>query len=216
MIAKHSQRHAGQVSEQLRNLMMKHSDSRVFLNHYLSRRVTVDTQAIVRGTVPQNEIMKAACRMSRWIDPERPRKLTPEQSASVNENPEIQKLLIRQTKLRGKVSRKEEYKEIGKQIRNERQRLRHNLLIEIRKNWDREQAERDIRLQLSGMKFEDRIKTNLSRSTERTPEHNQLIKPFYRCRDQRLKKKLVAGVPRLMPSLLTATLRKAQLHAFRI
>jgi hypothetical protein len=154
---------------------MVHADSRTFLNHYLPRRITVDTQAIVRGMAPQDEIMRAACRMSRWIDPERPRRLTPEQSASVNQDSRIQRLLRRREKCRGKSSREEEYKELGKEICNEKQRLRHALRIRIRKNWDREQAERDIQQQLLGVKFGDRVKTKLGRCPERTPEHNQLI-----------------------------------------
>jgi hypothetical protein len=77
------------MTADLQNLIMRHADSKIFLNYYLSRRITADTQAIVRGIAPQDEMMRAACRMSRWIDPDRPRQLTPEQSASVNQNPRI-------------------------------------------------------------------------------------------------------------------------------
>ncbi|KAF2174840.1 hypothetical protein K469DRAFT_685226 [Zopfia rhizophila CBS 207.26] len=113
--------------------------------------------------------------MSRWINPERPWKLTTEQSASVNKDPRIERLLQRQAKLKGKLSRQDESKKLGKEIRKEKQRLRHALRVQIRKNWDREQAERDIQLQLSGAKFSDKMKTNLKRSPERTPQHNRLI-----------------------------------------
>jgi hypothetical protein len=74
-------------------MILMHSDMRVFVNHYLNRRVGVDTQAIVRGIDSQDDFMKAACRMSRWIDPERPKKLTHEQSVSVNEDPQIRILI---------------------------------------------------------------------------------------------------------------------------
>jgi hypothetical protein len=103
----------------LRNLVMRHADSKIFLNRYLSRRITADTQAIVRGMAPQGEIMRAACRMSRWIDPDRPRHPTPEQSASENQNPWIQKLLRRQSKCKGKRSKEEEYEELGKDSQRE-------------------------------------------------------------------------------------------------
>jgi hypothetical protein len=63
---------------------MKHANTDVFLNYYLSRRITTDAQAVVRGLTPQEDIMQAACRRSRWIDPDRPRVLTPKQSQSVN------------------------------------------------------------------------------------------------------------------------------------
>ncbi|KAF2012894.1 hypothetical protein BU24DRAFT_425506 [Aaosphaeria arxii CBS 175.79] len=165
----------GNTSADLRNLMMQHANTAVFLNHYLSRRVTTDTQAIVRGTEPQTEIMRAACRMSRWIDPDRPRRLTPEQSATVNDDLQIQELLRRQEKYSRIPSRQEKYKEIGKRVRNRRQQLRRELRNCIRENWDREQAVRDIQQQLSGSKFGDQVKTKLNLCPERTPLHNALI-----------------------------------------
>jgi hypothetical protein len=163
------------MTADLRNLVMRHADSKTFLNHYLSRRITADTQAIVRGVAPQDEIMRAACRMSRWIDPDRPRHLTPEQSASVNQNPRIQKLLRRQNKCKGKRSKEEEYEKLGKEIRNEKQRLRYTLRVDISKKWDREQAKRDIQQQLSGARLENKVKAELEHCLERTPEHIQLI-----------------------------------------
>ena len=77
---------------------MKHANTDVFLNHYLSRRITTDTQAVVRDFAPQAEIIRAACRMSHYIDPQRPRFLTPEQSHSVNQHPRIRKLIRQQEK----------------------------------------------------------------------------------------------------------------------
>ena len=95
---------------------MKHASTDVFLNHYLSRRITTDAQAVVRGLAPQEEIMQAACRMSRWIDPERPRFLTQEQSRSVDQHPRIRKLLRQQAKLKSKLL--PDYKELQRQICN--------------------------------------------------------------------------------------------------
>lgn len=45
---------------------------RTYIKHYLPRRVTADTRAIVSGYEPQYDIMRAACRMLRRIDPGRP------------------------------------------------------------------------------------------------------------------------------------------------
>jgi hypothetical protein len=152
---------------------MKHANTDVFLNHYLSRRITTDAQAVVRGLAPQEEIMQAACRMSRWIDPERPRFLTPEQSQSVDQDPRIRRLLRQQKKMKSKLS--PEYKELQKQIRNEKQHLRYVLRRRIRQDYDRTQAEKDIQQQLSGRKFENKIKTDLRRCSERTQQHMKLI-----------------------------------------
>jgi hypothetical protein len=48
---------------------------------------------------PEKELMQFACSMSRSIDPRRPRKLTPEQSASIKDLPCIMKLAERVKKL---------------------------------------------------------------------------------------------------------------------
>jgi hypothetical protein len=36
----------------MQNLMMGHASIAIFLRHYLSRRIIVDTQAVVRGIQP--------------------------------------------------------------------------------------------------------------------------------------------------------------------
>ena len=83
----------GNVSEAMQNLMMGHASITTFVKHYLSRRVTVDTQAVVRGIQPQDSLMRAACTLSRSIDPRRPRRLTQEQSASINDQTNVRALL---------------------------------------------------------------------------------------------------------------------------
>ena len=150
---------------------MKHATTDVILNHYLSRRITTDTQAVVSGLTPQEEIMQAAYRMSRWIDPNRPRALTAEQSLSVNQNPRIQKLLRRHKNCPTTL----EYRELQRQIRNEKQSLRYAMMKDIRKSWDTEQAEKDIQQQISGGTFEEKISNDLRRNNIRAPEHNNLV-----------------------------------------
>lgn len=86
----------GNVSEAIQNIMIGHASIRTLLKHYLSQRVTVDTQAVVRGLHPQDAIMRTACTMSRSIDRRRSRWLTAEQSTSVNEDPTLRSLLDRQ------------------------------------------------------------------------------------------------------------------------
>jgi hypothetical protein len=68
------------VSDALQNLMLQHARIDTFIKHYLPRRVTTDTRAIVCGYEPQHDLMRAACRMKRWTDPDRPQELTLEQS----------------------------------------------------------------------------------------------------------------------------------------
>jgi hypothetical protein len=154
---------------------MKHSDTKVFLNHYLSSRIRTDTQAIVRGTAPQDELMKAACRMSRWIDVDRPRRLTPEQSQSVDQDNQIRKLFQRRERCKRKPSQQDKYRKLSVDIRNRKQQLRYRLLKKIRESWDREQAAKDIQQQISGESFSIKMKKDLRNSSDRSPQHALLI-----------------------------------------
>jgi hypothetical protein len=60
------------VSDALQLMMLQHAKMETYIKHYLPRRVTADTRAIVSGMEPQHDLMRAACRMLRWIDPDRP------------------------------------------------------------------------------------------------------------------------------------------------
>jgi hypothetical protein len=158
---------------------MQHADTRTFLKHYLSRRVTVDTQAIVRGLDPQNALMRAACRMSRSIDPRRPQELTKEQSLSVNLSPRICRLIQAREELKCRLQRTATknpiYKELSRQINNERQCQRHALLKDVQDTFDKEQPVIDIERQLSGLKFNEDVKTNLESLDDKPPEQKHLI-----------------------------------------
>jgi hypothetical protein len=167
------------VSEALQNLMMQHGDIRVFLNHYLSRRVSADTQAIVRGLDPQSSIMRSACTMSRWIDPDRPWGLTSEQASSVNNDPLIRALVEKRKRLNQLLKRKtaghQEYQELNKGITNERQRLRAALLKEIQEKYEREEPVRVIEEQLSGLKISKKPKVFSYFTEDTLPEQRRLI-----------------------------------------
>src|SRR4051794_34421967 len=85
---------------------MQHAGTRTLLDHYLSRRVTIDTQAIVRELDPQNVLMRAACRNGRSIDLRLSQELTQEQSLLFNLSPCICNLVQAQEKLKYKPKRK--------------------------------------------------------------------------------------------------------------
>jgi hypothetical protein len=142
----------------MQNLMMGHASIATFLRHYLSRRITVDTQAVVRGIQPQTALMRAACTMSRSIDHRRPRRLTPEQSASVNDDPSVRSLLNRREQLKRTIpnaTKKLKYKKLTSKINQERQRQRHALLQAVKERWEFEQPVRDVEQQLAGGRVED-------------------------------------------------------------
>ncbi|EMD66386.1 hypothetical protein COCSADRAFT_85560, partial [Bipolaris sorokiniana ND90Pr] len=148
----------GNVSEAMQNLMMGHASIATFLKHYLSRRITVDTQAVVRGIQPQAALMRSACTMSRSIDRRRPRRLTEEQSASVDDDPSICSLLNQRERLKRTVrnaTKQPTYKALTTKINQERQRRRHALLKDVKERWEFEQPVRDVERQLAGLETND-------------------------------------------------------------
>lgn len=138
----------------MQNLMMGHASIGTFLKHYLSRRITVDTQAVVRGIQPQAALMRAACTMSRSIDRRRPLRLTQKQSASVDDDPPVRFLLERREELKRTIpnaTKHPKYKALASKINQERQRRRHALLQETKERWEFEQPVRDVERQLAGL-----------------------------------------------------------------
>ncbi|KAI2959645.1 hypothetical protein CBS147352_10781 [Aspergillus niger] len=156
------------VSDSMRNLIMHHADTRTFLRYYLSRRINKNLPAIIRGLDPEDDIMRAACRMSRSIDPNRPQELTTAQSSSVNQDPEISDLIRRRDKLSRQMGRPlsnhhgteqyEMYKKLNQEIAGARQRARKALLAQIQAKYDREQPMLEIRRQLSGFNLAEEEK----------------------------------------------------------
>ena len=127
---------------------------------------------------PEKKLMGFACSMSRSIDPRRPWFLTPEQSKSVNDLPQIVKLQKRVEGLSGarKGSLKSErYEKAVKRLRNEKQRQRRLLLNQIIAKYNKEQPVRDSAQQLSGKGANENVVGVLEQTENRTPEHLLLI-----------------------------------------
>lgn len=53
------------VSEVQQNLIMKHADTRTFLNHYLPRYIDTDMQNVMNGRESNKSLIRAITRMSR-------------------------------------------------------------------------------------------------------------------------------------------------------
>ncbi|EED11910.1 conserved hypothetical protein [Talaromyces stipitatus ATCC 10500] len=167
---------SGSVSDALRNLIMHHADTRTFLKYYLSRRIDKDVAGIIRGLDPQEEMMRAACRMSRTIDPNRPQELTTAQSSSVNQLPEIQDLIRRRDHLGRRLGRPlsqhkgtvkyDLYQQLTKELGSARRRARDALLKEIQNQYDQEQPMLEVQRQLSGVKLSESVSHRLYQSEE--------------------------------------------------
>ena len=115
-----------------------------------------DTQAAYRGLKPQTALIRAAGKISRTIEPRRPRKLTPAQQAEVDRYPEVRLLQrIRDQKRsvaggRGTLSY-EQYQRAYWAYRNSRRRRKKAFLIEVKKRYKKEQPVIDIQRQLKGL-----------------------------------------------------------------
>jgi hypothetical protein len=77
-----------EVSQAQQNLIMKHSDTKTFLDHDLRRHINTDMQNIINSRKSNKPLMRAITRMSRWIDKRRPRYLIDEQRKSLRNHPE--------------------------------------------------------------------------------------------------------------------------------
>jgi hypothetical protein len=137
---------------------MKHADIRTFLKHYLPRRIGTDMQSLMRGLEPDSAMMRAVTRMGRWIDTRRPRELTDEQKASVEEIAELQEAIQKRDHVTGKLklsSKKSSKKldrldQLKKNVTNTRNRLLYDLRKRVREDFDSQQAVVDIERQLAG------------------------------------------------------------------
>ena len=138
--------------------MLQHANIDTFIKHYLPRR-SADVRAIVSGFEPQKDLMRAASRMTRWINPDRPQSLTLEQSQSVDKHPRLRQLLAQRAKwnqrYKGTATKQPGYGSISSEIVNLRQRLRAALLKQVRDAWDKEHPINEVELQLAGLKFSD-------------------------------------------------------------
>jgi len=167
------------VSDALQNMMLQHASIDTFIKHYLPWWVTADTRAIVSGYEPQHDLMWAACRMTRWIDPDRPQELTLEQSLSVNLDPYICRLVAQREKwkrrFQGTATQQPGYRILSREIFNARQRQRVALLKQVQDRWDLEHPVNEIELQLSGLKFNQDVKTILDLDDDMPPIQKCLV-----------------------------------------
>ena len=77
----------------VRNLVMDHTNSSIFERNHLSRMIRYDVQAAYLGNAPEIELIRAANRMSRWMDPRRLKnKLTDGQEQDIKNESEVQDL----------------------------------------------------------------------------------------------------------------------------
>jgi hypothetical protein len=165
------------VTNALQNIMLQHASVDTFIKHYLPRR-SGDIRAIVSGYEPQKDLMRAASRMTRWIDPGRPHALTVEQSRSVDKDRRLRQLLELRARwnhrYKGAATKQPGYRSLGSAIVNLRQRLRAALLKQLREKWDTEHPVNEVELQLAGLKFCEDPGTSVPTTDEMPPMQKRL------------------------------------------
>lgn len=103
--------------------------------------------------------MRQACSVGHSASTRRPTDLTAEQSAAVNDDPQVQSLLQRRQDLlqgaKGSPQARKKLKETTKDLQSLRARLRREHKQRYRQGWSRQQAVVDIERQLAGQTFEE-------------------------------------------------------------
>lgn len=113
----------------MRNLVLDHATSTIFQRNYLSRMIRYDTQAAYRGTASRGSLIVASHRMSRMIDPRRPRRPSPQQLAHLRQDAGIQRLREHQQDLYNRIRKKYSfiYRAEGQLIYNEYQQVKREI-----------------------------------------------------------------------------------------
>ncbi|KAI9889352.1 MAG: hypothetical protein M1814_005520 [Vezdaea aestivalis] len=180
-------------NDAVRNLVMDHTGSMIFQRNYLSRMIRYDSQAAYMGNEHQTHLIRAASRMSRLIDPRRPKKLTAEQRKKVPCDQDIQDLYTRRDQLYGELRSAHqfiyqatgtpaynEYDEIRKAI-DKTIKLRERMLLkQIQAEYDIEAPVQDIQQQLSGeIEYFDEFASVTKAVQHAFKERSRIAKAFF-------------------------------------
>ena len=172
---------------------MDHTNSAIFQRNYLSRIIRYDTQAVYRGTAPRTELIQAANRMSRRIDPRRPKELTEAQSASIRQKEEIQELRGRRDELFQRIRHQftfiyraegqaihDQYEEAKRAVDRKIKARERELIKQIQKEYDTIAPVQDMRAQLDGdMELLSPILCTSGRVRYAFVERSRIAKAFF-------------------------------------
>jgi len=116
-------------NEAVRNLVLDHASSMIFQRNYLSRMIRYDTQAAYRGTASRGDLIVASHRMSRMIDPRRPRGPSFQQLQHLRQDAGIRELREHQQDLYGQIRKKFGfiYRADGQPIYDEYQQVKRDI-----------------------------------------------------------------------------------------
>ena len=172
---------------------MNHINSAIFQRNYLSRMIRYDTQAAYGGTASRTELIQAANRISRRIDPRRLKELTEAQSASIRQEKEIQELRDRRDELFQRIRHQftfiyraeghiiyDQYKEAKRAVNRKIKARERELIKQIQKKYDVVTPMQDMRAQLEGdMKLLSPILCTSGRVRYAFMKRSRIAKAFF-------------------------------------
>ncbi|KAL6240254.1 hypothetical protein RBB50_012849 [Rhinocladiella similis] len=173
----------------VRNLALDHvGSSTIFERNYLSRMIRYSTQDAFWNRDADPQAAKSASRIGRLRDPNRPRKLTDEQSQRVRRLPSIRRLLESRDRVRGLILREfgvlrmavgepihGEYKKLERMVNSTIRAEERALLKCSQRQYDETAPVEAIQRQIKGVSAEAQVLAPESDSTQiKIPERRQI------------------------------------------
>ncbi|KAJ5730173.1 uncharacterized protein N7483_004681 [Penicillium malachiteum] len=167
-------------------MILQHSNINTFVRYY-QVDVNVDVQGIIRKTGSQTHLVRFACLFSVSIDLDRPFKLSPKESLSLDKLPVI---LARQEKVNKRkrnykqklqliteqtIESKERYDISIRDLRNKKQQQRNQQIRENLEQYRNEQPVINLKRQLTGKLVNTKVIDTLEHKTSITSQHLALI-----------------------------------------
>ena len=150
-------------NEAVRNLVLDHANSMIFQRNYLSRIIRYNTQAAYRGTASRGDLIHVSHRMSRTIDPRRPRGPLLQQLQHLRQDAGIRELRERQQDLYHHIRRKfdfiywaesqpiyDEYQQVKRDIDRTLKEKGRALKTQLQADYDAAAPMQDMLAQLAG------------------------------------------------------------------
>jgi hypothetical protein len=169
------------------------ANSTVFERNYLSRMIRYDTQAAYLGNSPETDFIRASNRMSRWMDPRRPKKLTNEQKGAIKYEQEMQDYYNCRNRLQDEIRDKfgpvakakgqqvyDDYIAVNRAICSKTRARERAILKQIQASYDATIPVRDIQEQLSGSaEFSKHVSCTLNAVNHAFVERSRIAEAFF-------------------------------------
>ena len=177
----------------IRNLVMDHTNNTIFERNYLSRMIRYDVQAAVLRKTPQTELIRAASRMSRWMDPRRPKKLTSQQTEAIKDEQNLRDLYDLRDRLRDEIRNVygpihkakgqevyDDYVMVNRAICSQIHARKRAVIKQMQKDYDIKAPLRDIAEQRDGSdEFLKHVSPIAGTSEPTFRERSQIAKAFF-------------------------------------